>query len=84
VAKYHRFDPDILNNVLLLILTSLCPIHKTELHFRLSFKQFLHERPGFWSAAKNSKSAQAARNRRPADRIARPWAGHWKKRISPD
>jgi hypothetical protein len=47
VAKYHRFDPDILNNVLLLILISLCPIHKTKLQFSLSFKQFLHERPGF-------------------------------------
>jgi len=34
--------------------------------------------------AKNSKSAQAARNRRHADRIARPRVGHWRKRISPD
>jgi len=43
----YRFDPDIRNNVPLLILISLCPIHKMKLHFRLSFKQFLHECPDF-------------------------------------
>ena len=45
--EWHRFDPDIRNNVLLLILISLCPIHKMKFHLRLSFKQFLHEWPEF-------------------------------------
>jgi hypothetical protein len=47
LAKHNKFDPDILNNVLLLILIDSCPIHKTKLHFRLGFKQFLHERLNF-------------------------------------
>jgi hypothetical protein len=47
VSSCHRFDQNMLNNVLLLILIYLCPIYKTKFPFKLSFKQFLHEHPGF-------------------------------------
>ena len=45
LVRYQKLDPEILSNVLLLILIYLCTIHKTKLPLRLSFKQFLHESP---------------------------------------